>query len=226
MVSKVNMYISSLEASEIMRMSVDGRSVESIADDLGLSREVITEVLRNVVIKGQLPGRSGRNSPSYTLTIEDRKKGGVASQETRREQRKVQQQHVCGLIDLSNQSHFAVSVMYWVMRGSTKEFLVTISDELVGSVFLKAFRSMGVPDSSIHFQWRGKPSSWTEEKEIREGWGSIGHMIEFASSGSVKSLRLRVSSCSIKMDNVNIKTSSRGLAQAFIAKAKEALNEK
>jgi len=216
--------ISSSIAADVFRRVVDGQSIESIAKDLDLPINAISSLIDNVPTS-MLPKRSGRKSPAHKLTQEDQRKGGSASQKTRQAQRDHLRVRLCSLVDLSNKALHAASIAYLLLRGSPKEFLVTIPNEKVGLVFLKALKEMGTPDNEIHFTWRKAPDSSKEENSVRFEWGELGEMIEFARTGNTKSLRLRVSSFSSADDGDMLKVSSRGLAQAFLTKGMEAINE-
>jgi len=215
--------ISSRNAAEIFRRIGNGQPKEAIARDLDIRLDVISKLISNVA-PSLLPKISRRKSPVHKLTQEDKKKGGSASQYTRRAQREKLRMQLLALIDLSDRSLHAAAIAYVLLHGSPKEFLVTVPNEIVGTVFLIALTKMDVPTEAIHFQWRSTAGTG-EEKMIRSDWGRLGETIEFAATGNIKSLRLRVSKCTRKWGEEEISVSSRGLAQAFLSKGKEAINE-
>jgi len=223
LILRMNSLISSKVAADIFRRTVDGQSVESIANDLGLPINIVSQMLSNVQ-SSMLPKPSKRKSPTHKLTQADRRKGGSASQRTKRAQREQFHQQLCSLVDLSNRSLHTAAIAYFLLSGSPKEYSVTIPNEEVGLIFLKALKKIDAPHEAIHFQWRTTPDSQEEEGLVRSDWGKLGEIIEFAAIGHIKSLRLRVSGFS-RVDRGELKVSSRGLAQAFLSKGREAINE-
>ncbi|MDT8376066.1 MAG: hypothetical protein RQ867_04915 [Mariprofundaceae bacterium] len=219
----MTIYISTELAREVITRRANGEGLGAISAATGIPLQDIKNILERV---GQALVPLQRNKkPTYELTIEDKRKGGAASHQSRNEQRDNNFAHIKSLLNTKNKAVEMALIIYLLQHGSSKEFSVTIQNESIGLVFLKALLSIGTPINSIHFNWRAMPIDRFEADKVRLKWGELGRLVQFPDKGSSKSLRLRTSSFSINSNGTAFKVSSRGLALAFLDVGREVLNE-
>lgn len=217
----MNKSISTMQAGEIIRRMADGQSPENISASIGIPANQIVDLIGR--IQPALIPKPRRKDTGHRLTAEDRRKGGAASQSQRSMQRSEQLARIKNLLPAKKCMEIA-SIAYVLQSGSSKEFLITLTSESIGLVFLRSLRIIGVPLESIRFQWRQCPANVIEENQIRSNWGAIGKLIEFPEAGLSKSLRLRVAGFNASDHDGSFTVSGRGLAQVFLLVGKEAID--
>jgi|GEM_PF-6745850 len=213
--------ISTKSAREIIERRAAGEDLQAIVNATGVPLKSIENLLGQV--SQMFVSLEENRKPSYQLTTEDKSSGGRASQRSRSKQRAENFSRMLTLLKGENKAIEMGTVIYFVQRGSQKEFSITIQNRTIGEFFLKALLSIGTPLNSINFNWRAAPRNKAEESDTRLAWGSLGSLIKFPAKGSSQILRLHVSSFQIQDRKGSFKVSSRSLALAFLEIGKETL---
>lgn len=193
---------------DILLLYSQGKKPVEIAEELGVHDLVVQEALEISKSDPKIGSAiAPKPAPPCKMTDADRRRGYLASREAFARNRRERMQRLQKMIlDAGNPGKLA-AIAYFLAKGSTKEFSVTVNTPEIGKLFVNALHRIGAPDESINFLWRHH-----DEATIPKGWMILRDLISFSPSTEIRSMRLRVRPFSISGAG---KISGRSLGKAF-----------